>query len=178
MMLATVVLLGAGWIYQLANFPVKIPQQIIQFAPPNVARPAPFVTVEAGKGKAIYDAGKKLVTLEVTVTNNGKQPAQLTQFAVADLTWFNQAVPSAKPAGPQAVDTSYPMTVQSDTIQPGATQQVMVSMPSDIWIHQERLLPIGESQLTVTGLLRFQTPNGDKTDVEVDEPLTPTAFTT
>ena len=129
MMLATVVLLGAGWIYQLANFPVKIPQQIIQ-------------------------------------------------FAVADLTWFNQAVPSAKPAGPQAVDTSYPMTVQSDTIQPGATQQVMISMPSDIWIHQERLLPIGESQLTVTGLLHFQTPNGDKTDVEVDEPLTPTAFTT
>jgi hypothetical protein len=40
------------------------------------------------------------------------------------------------------------------------------------------LLPIGESQLTVTGQLRFQTASGDKTDVEVDEPLTPTAFTT
>ena len=37
---------------------------------------------------------------------------------------------------------------------------------------------VGESQLTVTGQLRFQTANGDKTDVEVDEPLTPTAFTT
>jgi methane/ammonia monooxygenase subunit B len=178
MMLATVVLLGAGWIYQLANFPVKIPQQIIQFAPAQIPRPAPFVALEAGKGKAVYDADKKLVTLQVNATNNGKVPARLTQFAVADLTWFNQAVPAAKPSGPQAVDTSYPMTVQSDTIAPGATQQVMVSMPSDIWIHQERLLPIGESQLTVTGLLRFQTPNGDKSDVEVDEPLTPTAFTT
>jgi methane/ammonia monooxygenase subunit B len=178
MMLATVVLLGAGWIYQLANFPVKIPQQIIQFAPANIPRPAPFVALEAGTGKAVYDADKKLVTLQVNATNNGKVPAQLTHFAVANLTWFNQAVPAAKPSGPQAVDTSYPMTVQSDTIAPGATQQVMISMPSDIWIHQERLLPIGESQLTVTGLLRFQTPNGDKTDVEVDEPLTPTAFTT
>jgi methane/ammonia monooxygenase subunit B len=178
MMLATVVLLGAGWIYQLANFPVKIPQQIIQFAPANIPRPAPFVALEAGTGKAVYDADKKLVTLQVNATNNGQVPAQLTHFAVANLTWFNQAVPAAKPSGPQAVDTSYPMTVQSDTIAPGATQQVMISMPSDIWIHQERLLPIGESQLTVTGLLRFQTPNGDKTDVEVDEPLTPTAFTT
>jgi methane/ammonia monooxygenase subunit B len=178
MMLATVVLLGAGWIYQLANFPVKIPQQIIQFAPANIPRPAPFVALEAGTGKAVYDADKKLVTLQVNATNNGKVPAQLTHFAVANLTWFNQAVPAAKPSGPQAVDTSYPMTVQSDTIAPGATQQVMISMPSDIWIHQERLLPIGESQLTVTGQLRFQTPNGDKTDVEVDEPLTPTAFTT
>ena len=178
MMLATVVLLGAGWIYQLANFPTKIPQQIIQFAPANIPRPAPFVTLEAGKGKAIYDASKKQVILETTATNTGKQPAQLTQFAVADLTWYNQAVPAAKPSGPQAVDTSYPMTVQSDTIAPGATQSVTITMPSDIWIHQERLLPIGESQLTVTGLLRFQTPNGDKTDVEVDEPLTPTAFTT
>jgi hypothetical protein len=157
---------------------VKIPQQIIQFAPPDIARPAPFVSLEAGKGKAIYDASKKQVSLQVMATNNGKQPAQLAQFAVADLTWFNQAVPSAKPTGPQAIDTSYPMTVQPATVAPGATQQVTITMPSDIWIHQERLLPIGESQLTVTGQLRFQTPNGDKTDVEVDEPLTPTAFTT
>jgi hypothetical protein len=173
-----VVLLGAGWIYQLANFPVKIPQQIIQFAPPNIERPATFVKVEAGKGKAVYDASKKQVILNVTATNTGDQPAQLTQFAVANLTWFNQAVPTAKPTGPQAVDTSYPMTVSSDTIAPGATQEMSITMPSDIWIHQERLLPIGESQLTVTGQLRFQSANGDKTDVEVDEPLTPTAFTT
>ena len=178
MMLATVVLLGAGWIYQLANFPVKIPQQIIQFAPPDVERPATFIKLQAGEGKAIYDAGKKQVSLNVTATNNGDQPAQLTQFSVANLTWYNQAVPAAKPTGPQAVDTSYPMTVQSDTIAPGASQQVTLTMPSDIWIHQERLLPIGESQLTVTGQLRFQTANGDKTDVEVDEPLTPSAFTT
>jgi methane/ammonia monooxygenase subunit B len=178
MMLATVVLLGAGWIYQLANFPTKIPQQIIQFAPANIPRPAPFVTLEPGKGKAIYDAGKKQVILTATATNTGKEPTQLTQFAVADLTWYNQAVPAAKPTGPQAADTAYPMTVQSDTVAPGATQEVTVTMPSDIWIHQQRLLPIGESQLTVTGQLRFQTPNGDKTDVEVDEPLTPTAFTT
>ena len=157
---------------------MKIPQQVIQFAPPAIARPAPFVGLEAGKGKAVYDASKKLVTLEVTAINKGTQPAQLTQFAVADLTWFNQAVPSSKPTGPQAVDTAFPMTVQSDTIAPGATQQVMISMPSDVWIHQQRLLPIGESQLTVTGQLRFQTPNGDKTDVEVDEPLTPTSFKT
>src|SRR5215208_5116355 len=178
MMLATVVLLGAGWIYQLANFPTKIPQQIIQFAPPNVERPAPFVSLQAGKGKAVYDAANKQVTLTVTATNKGDQPAQLSQLAVADLTWFNQAVPAAKPTGPQAVDTAYPMTVQSDTIEPGATQELTLTMPSDIWIHQEKLLPIGESQLTVTGQLRFQTPNGDKTDVEADEPLTPTAFTT
>ena len=118
------------------------------------------------------------MSLNVTATNNGDQPAQLTQFSVANLTWYNQAVPAVKPTGPQAVDTSYPMTVQSDTIAPGASQQVTLTMPSDIWIHQERLLPIGESQLTVTGQLRFQTASGDKTDVEVDEPLTPTAFTT
>jgi methane/ammonia monooxygenase subunit B len=178
MMLATVVLLGAGWIYQLANFPTKIPQQIIQFAPPNITRPAPFVNVEPGKGKAIYDDKNKKVILEVTATNTSDQPAALTQFFVADLTWYNQAIPTAKPTGPQAVDTSFPMEVQSGAIAPGATQQVTITMPSDVWIHQQRLLPIGESQLTVTGQLRFVTPNGDKSDVEVDEPLTPTGFTT
>ena len=35
-------------------------------------------------------------------------------------------------------------------------------MPSDIWIKQERLLPIGESQLTVTGLLRGGDPKEDE----------------
>ena len=176
MMLATVVLLGAGWIYQVASFPVKIPQQIIQFRPPPIEQPAPLVSIAAGRSKAIYDATAKTVVLQITANNTGKEPAQLTQFAVADLTWFNQAVPTAKPTGPQAVDTAYPMTVQQDTIAPGGSQQITITMPSDIWIKQERLLPIGESQLTVTGLLRFQTPSGAKSDVEVDEPLTPTAF--
>jgi methane/ammonia monooxygenase subunit B len=177
-MLATVVFLAIGWIYQVANFPVKIPQQIIQFAPPSLPQPAQFVNIEEGKSDAIYDDNAKTVILKVTATNTGKQPVQLTQFAVADLTWFNQAVPSSKPTGAQAVDTVYPMQVQQDTVAPGATQLITITMPSDIWIHQQRLLPIGESQLTVTGLLRFQTPNGDKNDVEVDEPLTPTGFKT
>jgi methane/ammonia monooxygenase subunit B len=176
MMLATVVLLGAGWIYQVASFPVKIPQQIIQFRPPPIQQPAPTVAVVPGQSKAIYDASNKTVVLRVTANNTGKEPAQLTQFAVADLTWFNQAVPSSKPVGPQAADTAYPMTVQPDTVAPGGTQEITVTMPSHVWIQQERLLPIGESQLTVTGLLRFQSPSGTKTDLEVDEPLTPTAF--
>ncbi len=178
MMLATVVLLGAGWVYQLANFPVKIPQQIIQFSPPNLRQPADFVSLEPGQGKAVYNADQKVVTLQVTATNNGTQPAQLTQFHVADLTWYNQAAAAAKPTGTAAVDTTYPMTVQNDTVAPGGSQQVTLVMPSDIWIHQQRLLPVGESQLTVTGLLRFQTPNGNRNDVEVDEPLTPTSFKT
>jgi methane/ammonia monooxygenase subunit B len=178
MMLATVVLLGAGWIYQVASFPVKIPQQIIQFRPPPIEEPAPTISIAPGQSEAVYDFSTKTVQLKVMARNAGTEPAQLTQFAVADLTWYNQAVPAAKPTGPQAVDTSYPMTVQTDTVAPGGTQEINISMPSDIWIKQERLLPIGESQLTVTGLLRFQTPGGVKTDVEVDEPLRPTSFKT
>jgi methane/ammonia monooxygenase subunit B len=178
MLLATIVLLAAGWVYQVVKFPVKIPQQVIQFSPPDLTQPAPFVTVQPGKSKAIYDADAKIVKLQITANNTGKRQAQVTQLAVAGLTWFNQAVPSAKPTGPQAADTAYPMTVQPDTIAPGGSQQITITMPSDVWIRQERLLPIGESQLTVTGLLRFQTPSGDKADVEVDQPLTPTGFET
>jgi methane/ammonia monooxygenase subunit B len=178
MMLATVVLLGAGWIYQVANFPVKIPQQIIQFRPPPTVQPEPTVNIAAGKSKAVYDAGSHTVSLQILANNTGKEPAQLTQFAVADLTWFNQAVVAAKPTGPQAADTAYPMTVQPDTVAAGGSQQITITMPADVWIKQERLLPIGESQLTVTGLLRFQTPSGAKSDLEVDEPLTPTSFKT
>ncbi len=175
-MLATVVLLAVGWVYQVVKFPVKIPQQIIQFAPPNLPQPAPFVTIQEGTSKAIYDANAKTVILRVAASNTGKEPAQLTQFAVADLTWFNQAVASARPTGPQAVDTTFPMAVQSDTVAPGGRQELTITMPSDVWIKQQKLLPIGESQLTVTGVLRFQTPTGHRTDVEVDEPLTPTSF--
>jgi methane/ammonia monooxygenase subunit B len=178
MLLATIALLAVGWVYQAVKFPVKIPQQVIQFSPPDLTQPARFVTVQEGKTKAIYDDRAKTVTLQVMASNTGKQQALLTQFAVADLTWFNQAVPSAKPTGPQARDTAYPMTVLPDTVAPGSSQQITITMPSYVWIEREHLLPVGESQLTVTGLLRFQAPNGNKTDMEVDEPLTPTGFKT
>jgi methane/ammonia monooxygenase subunit B len=176
-LVVSIAVLAIGWIYQAVAFPVKIPQQIIQFAPPDINRPAPTVSIDEGKSKAIYDSSAKTVVLQVTAKNDGKTEAQLDRFYVADLTWFNQAVPSSKPTGPQAVDTTYPMTVQPNTIAPGGTQQITITMPSHVWIQQEKLLPIGESQLTVTGLLHFQSPSGgDVSDVEVDEPLTPTSF--
>ncbi|HEY2960522.1 MAG TPA: methane monooxygenase/ammonia monooxygenase subunit B [Actinomycetota bacterium] len=177
-LVVSIAVLAVGWIYQAAAYPTKIPQQIIQFAPPDIPRPAPTVSVDEGKSKAIYDANAKQVILQVTAKNEGKTDAQLNRFYVADLTWFNQAVPDSKPTGPQAVDTTYAMNVENDTIAPGGTQDIKITMPSDVWIKQEKLLPIGESQLTVTGLLHFQPTSGggDASDVEVDEPLTPTSF--
>jgi methane/ammonia monooxygenase subunit B len=178
-LLVSIAVLAVGWIYQAAAFPTKIPQQIIQFAPPELVQPAPTVTVDEGKSKAIYDSNAKTVVLQVTAKNTGKSEVQLSRFYVADLTWFNQAAPSAKPTGPQAVDTTYPMNVQSDTLAPGSSQQITITMPSDVWIKKEKLLPIGESQLTVTGLLHFESKSGgESSDVEVDEPLTPTSFKT
>jgi len=58
-LVVSIAVLAIGWIYQAAAFPTKIPQQIIQFAPPNVVPPANTVSVEEGKSKAIYDYNAK-----------------------------------------------------------------------------------------------------------------------
>src|SRR5712692_8066144 len=45
LLVATIVLLVVGWIYQSAAFPIKIPQQVFRFTPPDLAQPAPVTQV-------------------------------------------------------------------------------------------------------------------------------------
>jgi methane/ammonia monooxygenase subunit B len=161
--LGTALLLLAGWIYQAAAFPTKMPQQIFQFAPPDPAVASAPVFATVGLGQAAYDAGTETMTIEVPVTNTGQTPMDLTQFTTTTLKFT-----TGTGAGPGVMAVA-----PSATVEPGSSPtSLTLTMKDPAW-EAENLVPIGESQLLVTGVLVFETTDGQKNYTELEANLKP-----
>ena len=161
--LGTALLLLAGWIYQAAAFPIKMPQQIFQFAPPDPAIASAPVFAEAGIGTADYDPDTQTLTVQAPITNTGDQPMNLTQFTTTTLKFTTGTA-----EGPGVM-----VVTPSAEIAPGSTAtEVTMTMKDPAW-ETERLVPIGESQLLITGILVFETAGGETNYTELEANLKP-----
>ena len=148
--IGTALLLLVGWIYQAQAFPTKIPQQIFQFAPPDPAIAKVPVFAEVGLGSAEYDSASQTMTIQVPVTNTGETPMDLEQFTTTTLKFT-----TGTGAGPGV------MTVTpSATVEPGASPTMLTLTMKDPAWEAEHLVPIGESQLLISGVLVFETADG------------------
>jgi methane/ammonia monooxygenase subunit B len=155
------------WVYQASAYPVKIPQQVVQFEPPETALDQAVPLAELNPQRATYDRASRVLTLNVEVTNVSDGPIQLREFTTSTLTFTNSAVSSPKglyqdemaisPAGP---------------IAPGQTVALALELSGERF-DREHLLPIGESQLTIAGLMVFQDAAGKRAAAELEEPLQP-----
>jgi len=161
--IGTALLLVVGWVYQAAQFPTKMPQQVVQFAPPDPAIASAPVFAKASGAAATYDKASKTLTMTVNVQNTGKKAMELKEFTTTSLRF----VPSAPAA------TDIPMTVTpGTTVEPGANTSLTLALKSDVW-ESEHLLPIGESQLVVTGILVFDDEDATRNLTEVEANLKP-----
>jgi len=160
--IGTALLLVAGWLYQANAFPTKMPLQVIQFAPPQPAIAEEAVFAKAAGANAQYDSATKTMTMEVDVTNSGSAPMELKEFTAAYLkfTTGTTAGPGVLVAAPQA------------TVDPGATTKLTLTMKDPVW-EEELLVPIGESQLLVTGIMVFENTEGKRNLTEVEANLQP-----
>jgi methane/ammonia monooxygenase subunit B len=160
--LGTALLLLVGWLYQANAFPTKMPQQVIQFAPPEPAIAKEAVFAEASGAGARYDPASKTMTMDVSVTNSGTAPMELKQFNAAYLKFT-----AGQAAGPGVVAVT-----PSPTVDPGATTRLTMTMRDPVW-EEELLVPIGESQLLVTGVMVFENSEGKRNLTEVEANLQP-----
>ena len=166
--LATALFLLIGWIWQASAFPVKIPQQVVEYEPP----PTPLDTVPTlamvDARSAKYDYQAKVLRLEVDAKNVSTSPIELSQFVTSTLTFVNPAS-GATPYGQyqDALKLS-----SGGKIEPGQTATLVIELPGQRF-DDEHLLPKGESQLTVSGLLVFKDGAGNKSSAEMEEPLQP-----
>jgi methane/ammonia monooxygenase subunit B len=162
--LGTALLLLAGWVWQAAAFPDKLPQQIIQFAPPDPAIASAPALASAAVGAATYDPGTDTMTIETDITNLSQTPINLTQFTTTTLRFT-----AGTTAGPGMVQVA-----PSPTVQPGSSPtQLTLTIKDPAW-EAEHLIPIGESQLLITGILVFETADGQKNYTELEANLAPT----
>lgn len=165
---ATVVLLIAGWLVMQANWPTRIPQQVIRFEVPQLALPASFATADATDSS--FDPASNTLIINAQVTNNGTTPANILSFNAANLTF--QTDPSA------VKDITYgvgQLTAEPATIAPGKTETVKLTMTDQIWSRQ-RLIPIGESRLQISGLLILDA-GGEQNQIAIKAPVLPTIYT-
>jgi methane/ammonia monooxygenase subunit B len=147
---ATVLLLAVGWIYQSVSFPIKIPQQVFRFTPPDLAQP-PQVTQVVTK-TADFDPQTSTLTMDVDVTNTGKSPVTLKGFTTSSLTFVDQAS-----AGTGA-DHVMSISPQS-TIAPGETKTLSLTLRDPVW-RDTRMIEVNRPRIEVAGELLFQDSSG------------------
>ncbi len=160
-------LLG-GWIQQATAYPVKIPQQVVQFEPPKTEADAAVPLATINPQRASLDRASRDLSVVVDVTNVSEGPIQIKEFLTSTLTFVNSGV--GKPTGVAAYQDN--MTVTPSSIPAGGKATVTMVM-SGKRFDREHLLPLGESQLTIAGLLRFQDSTGKTSSAELEEPLQP-----
>jgi methane/ammonia monooxygenase subunit B len=158
--LGTALLLAVGFLYQANAWPVKIPQQVVQFEPPPISPSTDTVT---GTGQeSTFDAAGEELTLTVEVTNEGTSPTTLAEFQTSNLTF------SESPEEGESELTIDP----SGEVGPGETTTLTLTA-ADPRFESENLIPIGEAQLQVAGLLIFEDSAGERSIMEVDAPIRP-----
>src|SRR6202521_4536311 len=113
LLLATLGLLVVGWVYQSVSFPIKIPQQVFRFTPPDLPAAPQLATVLIKD--ATYDPQPSTLVMNVDVTNVGKSPTTLKGFTTSSLTFVDQA---AAGTGAEHVMVISPQ----GTIAPGETK--------------------------------------------------------
>jgi len=158
-LLVTAVLVGGYFIYQLVAFPDKIPQQVIEFAPPAFEQ-AGAVPVAIGI-EATYDANTTTVTMEAEVTNTGNRDIVLAEFTTSTLTFVNPEVEAA------TLEEAELAVAPGGTVGAGETVTFTLTLDDPRW-EGDKLIPTAESQLEIVGLLVFD----DGTFAEVHAPLT------
>jgi methane/ammonia monooxygenase subunit B len=166
--LFTAIFLLVGWIYQASAYPVKIPQQVVQFEPPPVAQDTAPVLAKVDPKVAAYNPDTEELTLEIAATNLHDGPIDFAEFTTSTLTF----VP---PGGTAVAPGAYRHEVKvapSGTIQPGQTADLILTIDGKTFV-TEHLVPVGESQLTIAGLMIFKDAAGNRAAVEIEEPLRP-----
>ena len=161
----TIALLIGGYWYGAATYPGGIPQQVIRFEPPKAHEDPNFVKVSATQ-QAKYDVAEHNLVLPFEVTNTGSSPMTVTGFNTSTLVFSS----NASSGGRQVI------VEPSDAIYPNETKSLTLSMRDTVW-EEERMMPIGEALMSVTGVVTFENQDGQKNRITVQMPLNPSSFT-
>jgi methane/ammonia monooxygenase subunit B len=160
----TIALLIGGYWYGAATYPGGIPQQVIRFEPPKAHEDPNFVKVSATQ-QAKYDVAEHTLVLPFEVTNTGNTAMSVTLFTTSTLTFMNNASEGRRV-----------IVEPSDAIYPNETKSLTLSMRDTVW-EEERMMPIGEALMSVTGVVTFENQDGQKNRITVQMPLNPSSFT-
>jgi hypothetical protein len=156
-------LLAVGWIYQSVAFPVKIPQQVFRFSPPELAQPAEFA--RAQPKDATFDPQTSTLVMNVDVTNTGKSPMTLKGFTTSSLTFVDQ---TSAPTGAEHVVGIAPQP----TVAPGETRTLTLTLRDPVW-RDTKMIEVNRPRIEVAGQLLFQDAAGVQNQTTISSSVNP-----
>jgi methane/ammonia monooxygenase subunit B len=159
----TALLLIVGWVYQSAAFPVKIPQQVFRFTPPELPLPTQFAAAQTRD--ASFDPQTSTLTMNVDVTNSGRTPITLKGFTTSSLTFVDQ---TAAGTGAEHVMVIGPQ----NTIAPGETRTLNLTLRDPIW-RDARMIEVNRPRIEVAGQLLFQDGGGGQNATTIETSVNP-----
>lgn len=157
----TLAFVVGGMAWQAQAYPIKMPQQVLRFEPRPAEMADEFVTAEAVD--AVFEVDSDTVVITVSATNTGSTPITVEEFTTSTLTFT---------AGDAAEGQRTLQVSPSATVEPGETTTLKLSMTDEVW-KEERLMPVGESRMQVTGVLRFADAEGNDTFATVQSFVKP-----
>jgi hypothetical protein len=163
LLLATAGLLIVGWVYQTVSFPIKIPQQVFRFTPPDL--PAAPQLANAVTKDASFDPTTSTLVMNVDVTNTGKSPITLKGFTTSSLTFVDQATAGT---GAEHVMVIAPQGV----INPGETKTLNLTLRDPVW-RDTRMIEVNRPRIEVAGQLLFQDASGTQSQTTVESSVNP-----
>lgn len=165
----TVIITGVGFLWASIHYSGNIPLQVDWVTPPAAPTAAQVATANAQN--AIYNPSSNTLQLISTVTNTGTSPVTLNSFRTGNLTFLNP-LGGGLPHG----DYEYEMTSVSPQgpLAPGQTATVTITIPGAV-LQQQELLPLGQAQYVVAGVLEFADSGGTRNFDTVETSLNPTS---
>lgn len=173
--LVLVLVIGGYW-WTVRQYPQLVPLQAgSRYTPPL---PQPAASAKVKVQRAEYDVPGRSMRLTMEVTNVGKAPLRLGEFATANLRFVNQKLPAAV----AAVDPAYPkvlvppsgLAVADDTpIAPGETRALRIDATDAAWELERLTSFVNDVDSIVGGLLFFYDAEGRRHIVNVSGPILP-----
>jgi methane/ammonia monooxygenase subunit B len=160
---ATILLLAVGWIYQSVAFPIKIPQQVFRFTPPELPQQAQFAAAQPKD--ASFDPQTSTLVMNVDVTNSGQAPMTLKGFTTSSLTFMDQTTAGT---GAEHVMVISPQP----TINPGETKTLMLTLRDPVW-RDTRMIEVNRPRIEVAGQLLFQDAAGAQNQTTIESSVNP-----
>jgi len=163
LLLGTVALLVVGWVYQSVSFPIKIPQQVFRFTPPDL--PAAPQLAQVITRDATFDPQTSTLVMNVDVTNTSTAPISLKGFTTSSLTFVDQA---AAGTGAEHVMVISPQ----GALAPGETKTLNLTLRDPVW-RDTRMIEVNRPRIEVAGQLIFQDASGTESQTTVATSVNP-----
>ena len=145
------------------SFPIKIPQQVFRFTPPDL--PAAPQLAQVITRDASFDPQTSTLVMNVDVTNTSKAPITLKGFTTSSLTFVDQA---AAGTGAEHVLVISPQ----GTIAAGETKTLNLTLRDPVW-RDTRMIEVNRPRIEVAGQLLFQDASGTESQTTVASSVNP-----